>query len=788
MMSSSQEQKMQMDVSPLEIAVKNMIDYEKLDKEVCSMSLEEYSESMEVLWSAQGMIDASDKNYEKMSKDIMIARMENTSINARTVQLEITDEEVKLLDVVPLNCVSQSISKSCRGNAKSLTAEACRLVLGDWKHIAKCMKYKIGIDKIIKEQTGVIIPFCNFESVKCDLGDVKDLPMFGIYKGVGFDGPRFFDIMTCILLITTICNTFSTNVAYLYFQKLGFRIAHTSKNLMKKNVYSYVRAPSAISLRMYILGMTAFLVNQPVQAHDFESTLDVVGGQYMHYFTIFSQIVTIVLLTLLGCGIVLIALSYIIKVLKFIRNKCVDVMLPIMTYSIKKQETTPFELTADGKIKGTWELTKTVDVYMDELGNTHNVIHAPQKTGTLESYQKGSEYSKCDWPMYLVFISIGSDLVGTGFRYKEWIVTASHVAKTCMDMRQVVVITSKKSSVNFIPKNYGNEFECLNEPHGFFNSAYVDAACVRLTPQEMSLLDLKTVKAPTRTTVGSKLTISTYGRRQSDGMVYRTDGVTTKTGTREWEHTASTQDGYSGTPVISVSMSDSTPIVYAIHTIGDKPNGASCFHFFSQWINMKSDKKYEKPKRESDYLFKYLSKMDRDDLLEIQRVNRFWYDNNHSEFIYVDEYGNITQIDPKDIDRDDILINLNLDFESDAALEAPPNIDRRGKIIAKPDDVRFEQAKPDIEKKKELTEAQREKKLKKKTAKKLEMKSLESKKPDMKIETKKEDESKKSSSQVLVEVVEKQVEKPVISKTDVKFLEEKFQDFLKGLKSQQAPL
>jgi len=509
---------------------------------------------------------------------------------------------------------------------------------------------------------------------------------FGVFPRIN---PEIFYMIYA--LISMFVDMVSLSVALNTFHNFGMRVAKTSKSLLKKNVMSYfnLMSPYTCVRLQKVLFINVLLLMTQVKSESYEN--DEQGTSQ------FSQIANRALSNLnlkhfekiLVAFLIVFTVFIIIVVLQQIYVTVINVTKTIYQYfnqylvtrykttKVEKVLAKEFSLDADSQ----WKLTKVVEVYTDLVGNEHYLVrdNLAQQKVSLETAQAGSEFFIAEQPSWMVLITNKGVPMGVGFRWKNYILTAGHVANYC-DPDAVTTLHAKNGkTVNFFIEKELTKFrdQFFQENCFHVSSIFPDVAFLRISDKNLSTLDLTSVRI-TQIQTKSKISVSVFGFRAGDGKFYLSSGLAT-TKNMILTHTASTGKGHSGGAIIQGNARAEHPIVIGLHTHGGEHNQATILDMFTSWLTAK-EKICKNGDEESDHLIQYFNKYQKEFKDEIEN-NNFFFDPNNSEWVYFDKKGSTHFVSEDEMEK--------LNMENDAMLESAPIMGRNGKLISR-NDVHFE--------------------------------------------------------------------------------------------------
>ena len=224
-----------------------------------------------------------------------------------------------------------------------------------------------------------------------------------------------------------------------------------------------------------------------------------------------------------------------------------------------------------------------------------------------ESTQAGSEMTLAsNMPRYMCFMRIERpadgasqpELVHAGvvFRFRKFLVTAAHVLQRIEPGMIIELWRPDGPSVRWIHQVSDGPVSPMAH-HLFVMTPYPDAAVIVMSDAEFTKLGGGRGMMPSvRHRLGAgavanvKMSVTVFGTIAGEpSHVYCSGGFLSPSGVPLIaHHTATTQRGFSGSPVIQGSVYVNNPIVVAIHTDGsgstNKPNSATEFAFVAHYL------------------------------------------------------------------------------------------------------------------------------------------------------------------------------------------------------------
>jgi hypothetical protein len=262
-------------------------------------------------------------------------------------------------------------------------------------------------------------------------------------------------------------------------------------------------------------------------------------------------------------------------------------------------------------------------------GSIHWVQHSPL-TSIRESAQFGSIPLKTDkTPITLLKIFVNTEFIGMAVRYNDWLVATSHELAPICDKDKVTIMcvaNGKTYDYTYKTAELYSDFTIVNTP-------FTDVSAIRVPNKVWSALGVNGSVVPFKAHSGSTVSITAFGSTAYDVLTTFSSSGLIKIDHMESEHTASTQRGWSGTPLYAGQFNAKQPQVVAIHHTGSKNsmegNTATIFLPVAAFLDRIRDSKKEDS---ADYFAK--NALSRFDSMAAEENHKNYYIDHTSDDVW----------------------------------------------------------------------------------------------------------------------------------------------------------
>lgn len=431
----------------------------------------------------------------------------------------------------------------------------------------------------------------------------------------------------------------SKNELIRFLRGLGYPIASTSKKLIMNNlirIQGLMKWTALMAFADAVKKVDASGIPLLSALNRLEG--DLARAEHMetvkHNMFVLCMLIITVVAAVTAAVFIFHALSSVLK-------KVWDVLRILVKNNIVFNPQKPESDTIDISHLERYELVGVYSRYRKADG-TEFSVQVPD--GGIESAQAGSNFTLTKFaPTSLLKIYVDDLYIGMGFRYKNWCVTALHVAaraeKGCAVTLEAV--SSGKTFSFIIPENKTLSIENNLKKKGFVGievTPFADTALIVPPSNIWSKLGDPSSVTPARLYKGVSYAITCFGTWSSEpknlyethGNIYENNGFTIL-------HTASSRRGFSGTPGYIGSTMGRQQVAF-VHYLGSKkstePNTATAFYYVAQWIDivMDSESAPRNLKEDSYEYFIKFAQRHRDEINDSDECNKIQSPYDAGEF------------------------------------------------------------------------------------------------------------------------------------------------------------